>query len=314
MICLAFVNENPIISTKKVLYKRIQKEEQVWHYKKGLIIYLFLFLYPTQILLAQPTIQIANEAFLKKLLSDTAYLNQKQKIIHSINEIPKGEWGEFVKGVGTELAVSGKVVALTFDACGGIHGDQYDSSLVQYLRKMKIPATMFITGRWIDKNYKTFMELSRDTLFEIENHGLNHRPCSVAGESVYGIKGTPDISQAYDEIEVNERKIYSTTGRRPLYYRSATAYMDEKAVVLAGKLHVTPISYGLLSGDAVPYIAAEKIEQSVMTRIRPGAIIIMHMNHPEWNTCEALFRIIPALQKQGYAFARLKDYSVKRKK
>ena len=182
------------------------------------------------------------------------------------------------------LSQKNKLLALTFDACGGPHGSGYDAELIQFLRKEKIPATLFVTGKWIDANYTTFMELSRDPLFEIENHGLNHQPCSIDGESEYGIKGTPDVPDAFDEIEANERKIENLTGRRPLFYRSATAYIDEACAKIARQLHVTAISFDVLSGDAVPRTPVAVIEKSVLTNVKPGALIIMHFNHPEWNT------------------------------
>ena len=58
---------------------------------------------------------------------------------------------------------------------------KYDSSLINFLKEEKIPATLFISGRWIDANYDTFIKLSKDTLFEIENHGLRHKPSQPAG-------------------------------------------------------------------------------------------------------------------------------------
>ena len=82
---------------------------------------------------------------------------------------------------------------------------------------------------------------------------------------------------------------------------------------IAQRLGVTVVSFDVLSGDAVPGTPALEIEKNVLENIRPGAIIIMHFNRPEWNTAEALAKIIPALRKQGYTFARLKDFPLKRK-
>lgn len=49
------------------------------------------------------------------------------------------------------------------------------------------------------------------------------------------------------------------------------------------------------------------IEENVIKKIKPGAIVIMHFNHPEWNTYEAMQMIVPKLRKMGYTFVRLKD-------
>jgi len=256
---------------------------------------------------------LQNDRYLKQLYLDASYLDAKQKVSAEFAHTKPGNWGEFVKGVDEDIITDKKLLALTFDACGGPHGSAYDAELIGYLEKMKIPATLFVTGKWIDANYDTFLKLSRNSLFEIENHGLNHHPCSVDGESEYGIKGTPDVPDAFDEIEANERKIMAITGRRPLFFRSATAYTDEACAKIARELGVTMISFDVLSGDAVPNTPREIIENNIMKHVRPGALIIMHFNHPEWNSYEALQNVIPALLKSGYIFVRLNDYPLKGK-
>jgi peptidoglycan/xylan/chitin deacetylase (PgdA/CDA1 family) len=147
-------------------------------------------------------------------------------------------------------------------------------------------------------------------LFEIENHGLNHRPCSINGESAYGIKGTRDVSEAFDEIEANARKIEAITNHRPLFYRSATAFIDEACTRMATMLGITTISFQVLSGDAVRFTPAQVIEENVVKNIKPGAIVIMHFNHPEWNTKEAMEKIVPKLKEMGYTFVHLKDFEL----
>jgi peptidoglycan/xylan/chitin deacetylase (PgdA/CDA1 family) len=256
---------------------------------------------------------VRNEDFIKSLYQDQSYLSAKAKILAEFAHVQPGTWGEFVKGVDEDLITEKKLLALTFDACGGPHGSGYDAELIDYLQKMNIPATLFVTGKWIDANYDTFLKLSKNTLFEIENHGLNHKPCSVDGESEYGIKGTADVPDAFDEIEANERKITSITGRRPIFFRSATAFTDEGCAKIARQLGVTMISFDVLSGDAVPFTPVATIEKAVISNAKPGALIIMHFNHPEWNTYESLLKIIPALTKSGYSFVKLEDYKLKGK-
>jgi len=251
-----------------------------------------------------------NDTFLKNLYSDSSYLNLKNKVAQKYNHAKPGRWGEFVNGVCEDLKTSQKVVALTFDACGGEKGTGFDKELIDYLRKEKIPATMFITGRWIDSHFSDFMNLAHDTQFEIENHGLNHRPCSVCGESEYGIHGTANASEAFDEMEANARKIEALTGHRPVYFRSSTAFIDEACARLAHELGITPVSFQVLSGDAGPNIPKQTIRSNVLKNIRPGAIVIMHMNHPQWNTCEALRDIVPELRKMGYGFVRLNEFEL----
>jgi len=222
-----------------------------------------------------------------------------------------GKWGEFVKGVDEDIDTTSPIMALTFDACGTKYGDGYNAALIHYLRAERLPATMFFTGLWIDANRDTFAALARDTLFEIENHGLLHRPCAVCGETEYGIRGTLNVGEAIDEIELNNRKIARITGRRPVFFRSSTAFCDEECVKVAGQLGNTIISYDILSGDAVPGTSTAEISTNILKNARDGAIIIMHMNHPNSNILPALRIAIPELRRRGFQFVHLEHHRLK---
>ena len=55
----------------------------------------------------------------ESILSQSQETQTKEKIISTFTgKIPK-EWGEKVTGVKTRLGTNQKVIALTFDACGG---------------------------------------------------------------------------------------------------------------------------------------------------------------------------------------------------
>jgi peptidoglycan/xylan/chitin deacetylase (PgdA/CDA1 family) len=249
----------------------------------------------------------ANGVFLKKLNSDTSYVRLKKEIVSGFSHIKPGKWGESVNGVMVEIKTRRKYVVLTFDACGGKNGNGYDKELIDFLHQQKVPATLFVSGKWIDANFGTFMKLSKDTLFEIENHGLNHKPCSIDGKIIYGIHGTSNIEEAFDEVEANALKIKALTHIYPKFYRSATAFMDEASASMVKELNITPVSFRILSGDAISSASDNVIEQNVLKKISPGAIVMMHFNHPERNTFEAMKKIIPELRKKGYGFVRLNN-------
>jgi peptidoglycan/xylan/chitin deacetylase (PgdA/CDA1 family) len=279
---------------------------------KNLITTLLLFI--SLATLAQEADHYTNKNFIKALNNDTTYVTLRSKITQEYIHTSPGSWGEFVKDVDEDIKTKDKVIALTFDACGREKGTGFDQQLINYLLKENLPATLFVTGRWIDEHFETFMSLSKEKTFEIENHGLNHKPCSIDGESEYGIHGTATVSDAFDEIEANARKIEALTNHKPKFYRSATAFIDEACAKMARKLNIQAISFQVLSGDAVPFTPTNEIEENVLKNIKPGAIVIMHMNHPQWNTFEALEKIIPKLKAEGYRFVQLKDfplYSIK---
>jgi peptidoglycan/xylan/chitin deacetylase (PgdA/CDA1 family) len=239
-------------------------------------------------------------------ISNAEYLQVKEMLVEKYQGVAPQQWGETVTGVKTHLATQDKVIALTFDACGSKHGMQHDTKITDFLIKEQIPATLFINYRWIGPNMAAFLDLSNNPLFEIGNHGYQHRPASVTGRSVYGINGTASVAELVDEIALNTQKIASLTGKRPLFYRSGTAYYDEVAVKIAQELGAEVAGFSVL-GDAGATYSRAQVKQALLSATN-GDIVILHMNHPESGTAEGLIAAIPELQKRGFRFVHLSDY------
>ena len=82
-------------------------------------------------------------------------------------------------------------IALTFDACMGKADDRIISTLVSE----RIPATIFVTARWLKHNPQALsIFLQNPDLFELENHGQNHIPAVDKPALIYGIAaaGSPE--------------------------------------------------------------------------------------------------------------------------
>jgi peptidoglycan/xylan/chitin deacetylase (PgdA/CDA1 family) len=218
------------------------------------------------------------------------------------------QWGENVAGVLTKLDTKDKAVALTFDACGS-KNDGFDIKLFDYLVKKKIPATFFISGRWIDRHPEEFKLIASNSLFEIENHGLEHKPASVNGRSVYGIKGTENPGEFIDEVELNAEKIEKLTGKKPRYYRSGTAYYDDVAVKIVKDLGYKIAGFSVLGDMGATYSKAQVIK--ALKSASAGSVIICHINHPEKETGKGVIASIPILKTAGYKFAKLSDFDLK---
>lgn len=225
-------------------------------------------------------------------------------IINAYQGITPNYWGERALGVISRIETKDKVIFLTLDACGG-KTDGFDKRLIEFLIKNKIPATLFINARWIDKFPAEFLELAANPLFEIGNHGLSHRPCSINGRSAYGIKGTQSVHEVIEEVEGNVTKIANLTGRRPRFYRSGTAFYDEIAVKVVNQLGYEVAGFSVL-GDAGATYTSQQVETAVLTS-KSGDIILCHMNHSESGTAAGLQAALPQLINQGYRFARLSE-------
>jgi peptidoglycan/xylan/chitin deacetylase (PgdA/CDA1 family) len=115
-------------------------------------------------------------------------------------------------------------------------------------------------------------------------------------------------------VELNARQIEFYTKKKPRFYRPAAAVADEGCVSVAKELKEKIVMYDVLSGDAVPGTEAVEIEKNILRKIKPGSIVIMHMNHPERNGFEALMEVVPELRKRGYEFVKLEDHPLAGKK
>ena len=142
----------------------------------------------------------------------------------------------------------------------------------------------------------------------MQNHGYNHRPATVNGASAWGIRGTEDAGTCFDEFEMSAREYQKRMGRRPFFYRSGTAYFDDVAVNILRETGQTPMNFSGVIGDADKELSLRTVEKFIRQNIKPGAVLIMHFNHPGGKTLQAMKKMIPEMKAEGYTFVKLIDY------
>lgn len=243
---------------------------------------------------------------------DEEFLDEEEDVMETEIDLSTYEqrepvqWGERVAGVISRMNTEDKVIALTFDACGGPYGNGYDQELISFLREEQIPATLFINERWIFDNQTVFLELAEDPLFQIENHGTAHIPLSVSGKSAWGIDGTTNPIEVKSEVMGNQETIKQLTGREPTLFRSGTAYYDEVAVEIVNELGLQVVNFDIL-GDAGATFSAEQVHRSLLESTS-GSIVLLHMNQPSSGTAKGVRLAVQDLLEKGYTFVRLADY------
>lgn len=214
-------------------------------------------------------------------------------------------FGLDVPGVVNRLPTSERVVALTFDACGGAHGSGYDAALIDALRTTATPATLFLNQRWIAAHPDLAAELAADPLFELANHGTVHRPLSVTGAAAYEIAGTASAGEVFDEVDGNRRTLTELTGAAPRFFRSGTAHYDDVAVRIAGDIGETVVNFDV-NGDAGATFSARQVTAALQS-VSPGSIVIGHLNQPTGGTAAGVAAALPRLTADGFRFVRLSD-------
>ncbi|WP_242702088.1 polysaccharide deacetylase family protein [Arthrobacter cavernae] len=227
----------------------------------------------------------------------------KEQIIAEFAGLHPKEWGLHVTGVVNSSA--SRHAVLTFDACGGPGGTVCDQQLLATLRTLKVPATLFINQRWIEANPGLAAELAAEPLFELANHGSQHRPLSVAGQSAYGIPGTAGVGAAYDEIMGNQQVLEQLTGKTARFFRPGTAFYDEVTAAITRRLGMLPVNF-TINGDAGASYPAAAVAAEV-GRTGPGDIVISHFNKPGSGTAAGYASALPRLLDSGISFAKLGD-------
>lgn len=194
-------------------------------------------------------------------------------------------------------------VAVTLDACGGA----FDADLIRTLVRLRVPATLFVTKKWLDRNpLGTAALLAHPELFELQNHGTAHVPAFLgAGRRVYGLTGQPDLAHLQAEVSGAARAIASLTGRPPHYFRGATAIYDAQSLQA-----IATMGYAV-AGFSVNADAGASLSQAAITArlraVKPGDVVIAHMNKPAGATAEAFAATLPELLARGLRFIKLSE-------
>ncbi|HEY3447680.1 MAG TPA: polysaccharide deacetylase family protein [Myxococcales bacterium] len=180
-------------------------------------------------------------------------------------------------------------VALTFDACSTRSRDPYDPRIARVLAATGTPATFFVGGLWAREEPEALLELSRLPGVELGNHTWSHPH----------LPHTSDAEIAR-EIGRTQAEIYARTGRLPTLLRPPFGDVDDHAVRAVARLGLTTVEYDVASGDPDARFTKERLVASVLARVRPGSIVVMHVNHPSFHTAEALPEIIAGLRARGF--------------
>jgi peptidoglycan/xylan/chitin deacetylase (PgdA/CDA1 family) len=192
-------------------------------------------------------------------------------------------------------------IAITLDACGGA----FDADLVDTLVRLRVPATIFVTKKWLDRNpVGTSTLLAHPELFELEDHGTAHVPAVIGvGRRVYGLAAEPDVAHLEAEVSGAAQAIRSLTGQAPHYFRGATAIYDQQSIQA-----IRSMGY-IVAGFTVNADAGATLPQAAIVArlrsVRPGDIVIAHMNKPAGATAEAFASTLPELLSRGYRFVTL---------
>lgn len=189
-----------------------------------------------------------------------------------------------------------KLIALTFDACSTHAPSGYDPRIARILIEQRVPATLFLGGKWIQEHPAEARTLATNPLFELGNHTYLHpHPTRVSPERLR------------QEIDWTQNALYQVSGRQATLFRAPYGEIDYRVVKMAADAGLTTVQFDLASGDPDKRIGRKKLADYVAGTARNGSIVVMHINHNGKHTAAALPEIIRRLRARGFEFVTVSE-------
>lgn len=203
----------------------------------------------------------------------------------------------------------GKRIALTFDADltkgmrerlrSGEVDSYYNADLIALLRRQDVPATLFLTGLWMQEYPEVTEDLAADPLFELGTHSHTHRAFTRDCYSLAAVPPGEMLEEVTRAVRILDRHDEGATR----YFRFPGGCHDRTALHRTAPAGVTAIGIDIAAGDGFAD-DAEAIARTVTDAARPGAIVTLHMNGGDIapRTDEAVRSIVRELRRDGYEF------------
>ncbi len=193
-------------------------------------------------------------------------------------------------------------VALTFDACMG----KADDRILSVLIRERIPATIFVTARWLKHNPQALQVfLQNPDLFELENHGQNHIPAVDKPVSIYGIASAGSPEAVRQEVQGGADAMVAAGIAAPHWFRGSTAKYDRSSIVQIREMGYRIAGYSV-NGDGGSLLGASVTEKRIASA-KDGDVVISHINQPTHAAGEGVAKAIVDLKAKGVEFVRLQD-------
>ncbi|MEG8278858.1 polysaccharide deacetylase family protein [Streptomyces sp. AHA2] len=221
---------------------------------------------------------------------------------------PAGLTPVFAHGSRTQ----GRRVALTFDADmtadqgeRAAAGERFDHPrLIATLRTLKVPATVFMTGRWAEEYPGQARSIGRDPLFEVANHSYSHH--AFTGDC-YGL---PEVAarRMRQDVERAYAAFRAAGVPDPMpYFRFPGGCHDRRALKALAPAGVTAVQWDVVGGDAFED-DPDVVVRQVLDAVRPGSVVVLHCTRSAAPATErAVRRIVPELRHRSYRFVKVSD-------
>jgi peptidoglycan/xylan/chitin deacetylase (PgdA/CDA1 family) len=177
-------------------------------------------------------------------------------------------------------------VALTYDLCPVRGSSGLDTDLIEFLMSKEIPATFFMSGKWITRHDPAVRQLLGVPSFEVGTHGNVHAHLTLH-----------DPAFQAREIAEPGAMLKSKYGHQAKLFRPPYGEFNDVTLEVVKSLGLQVIMWTIESGDPDPSLSAEAIVTRIKKRLKPGSIIVLHANgkgrHTKQVTQDLITTVLP---------------------
>jgi peptidoglycan/xylan/chitin deacetylase (PgdA/CDA1 family) len=187
-------------------------------------------------------------------------------------------------------------VALTFDACATrSHRYGFDRNIFNVLKRERLPATIFVSGRWVEGHPDVMAELAGDPLVEFGDHSYDHPHMSRL-----------PVARIVEEIDQTEAAL-AKYGKHSVAFRPPFGEWSARLIYVVHDLQLPTVTWDVVSGDPSARTTVEGMIRNVVPKARPGSIIVFHINGRGLKTAQALPTIVRELRARGFRFVHVSE-------
>lgn len=195
---------------------------------------------------------------------------ERLKPVHELMPLESNE------GIIRRVKLSGdiKAIALTFDMCElDTTTTGCDMNVINFLREKRIPAALFMGGKWMRTHSERVKQIMSENIFEIGNHNWSHGNCALLSDE--GLKAQILWTQSEYEL-LREEAGFDSGDDVPLLFRLPYGRSSENALKIIAGLGLRVIQWDVAAeaGDNTNLNRARINAKRVAKMTRPGSILL----------------------------------------
>ena len=155
-------------------------------------------------------------------------------------------------------------------------GNEYLQDMLAVLKKQHVKATFFLEGRWT-KNNPELAKMIAEEGHEIGNHSYTHPNMQ-----------TLSTQATREELRKTNEVIEAVTGKKIIWFAPPSGSFRDETVKLAAEQGMGTVMWSV---DTIDWQkpSPEVLKQRVLSKLHPGAFILMH---PTESTAQSLETLI----------------------